>query len=103
MELSPQKVAGKSPTKGKVTVFHFGSARLKTSVAHVDWARNIGLGQLAMKRITVQLVKPGVKLRGSRSKPLFRADPADPRQLIRVLDGKEERGVFVNGVFQVRP
>jgi len=94
---------GPGKRSGKVAVFQFGSAKLKAPTSHEDWARNIDLGQAAMKKIKFQLVKPGVRSRSSKSTPLFRADPANPRQLIRILDGKEERGVFVNGVFQVRP
>jgi hypothetical protein len=87
----------------KRAVFQFGSATLKAPASHEDWARNIGLGQAAMKKIKTQLIRPGVKLRASKSTPLFRTDPANPRQLIRVVDGREERGVFEGGVFKVLP
>jgi hypothetical protein len=93
---------GSGKRSGKVAVFQFGSAKLKAPTSHEDWARNIGLGQAAMKKIKTQLVKPGLRSRPSKSTPMFRADPANPRQLIRILDGQEDRGVFVNGVFQVR-
>ena len=55
-----------------------------------------------MEKVEASLRRPGVKLRIGKSTPIFRADPTDPTQLVRVLDGKEERGVFVDGVFQVR-
>jgi hypothetical protein len=88
--------------KSRVTVYSFGSVSLKAPARSTDGAHNIGLGQAAMKKIQGQLARPGVKLRVSKATPLFRADPSNPRQLIRVLDGREERGVFENGVFKVR-
>jgi len=54
-----------------------------------------------VEKVEASVRKPGVKLRIGKSTPNFRADPTDPTQLMRVLDGKEERGVFVDGVFQV--
>ena len=91
-----------SAGRAKVKTFQFGTARLTVSVAaQGDWAHNVDLGQSALKKIKSRLVKPGVKLRGMKSAPLFHADPSNPRQLIRELNGKRERGVFENGVFKV--
>lgn len=86
----------------KTTVFSYGSAILKTDGSHIDWARNVDLGQLAMKKLKTRLTKPGVKVNHAKSAPLFRADPTQPGRLIRVLNGKEERGAFVDGVFKVQ-
>lgn len=95
-------VASQGKAKGKVAYFTFGSATLKASEDPEEWRRNIDLGRQAMKKLKTKLIKPGVKLRTSKSAPLFRTDPSNPRQLIRVLEGKEERGVFEGGVFKVR-
>ena len=83
-------------------VYTFGSARQKAPAKSADAPRSIGLGQAAMKKLKTRLMKPGVKLRTSKSTPLFRADPANPRQVIRMLNGREDSGVFEEGVFKVR-
>ncbi len=95
------KQNGPKKTKAKKAVFSYGSASLKTTSAPDDWARNVDLGRLAMKKLKSRLIKPGVKVSYAKSTPLFRADPAQPGRLIRTLDGKEERGAFVDGVFKV--
>ena len=88
--------------RSKATI-QFGSAALKATVRPEEWAGNLELSHQAMEKVEASLRKPGVKLRGlGKSTPLFRADPADPARLVRTVDGKEERGVFVDGVFQVR-
>jgi hypothetical protein len=95
-------VAPEGRRKGRVAVFSFGSATVKVPVRDEEWADNIALSQVAMKKLAKTLLKPGVKLRTSKDVPLFRSDPDQPGQLIRVLDGKEERGVFVDGQFKIR-
>ena len=88
--------------RAKVKTYQFGSATLTVGIsAQSEWAHNVDLGQSALKKIKSRLVKPGVKLRGSKSAPRFHADPSNPRQLIRELNGKRERGVFENGEFKV--
>ncbi len=79
--------------RAKVTTYQFGSAKLTVGgSAQNDWAHNIDLGQAALNNLKSVLVKPCVKLRGPKSAPLFHADPSNPRQLIRVLNGKRETG-----------
>ena len=91
-----------STGRSRVKTYQFGTAKLTvSSTADADWARNVDLGQSALKKIKRRLVKPGVKLRGAKSAPLFHADPSNPRQLIRELNGKRDRGVFENGVFKI--
>jgi len=92
----------KTARRARTATLQFGSASLKVGTGgHDDWSRNVDLGQAALKKMKLRLVKPGVKLRNSRSAPLFHADPADPGRLIRELNGKKERGVFERGVFKV--
>jgi len=65
-------VSAQSSGKGsrkRTAVFQFGSATLKAPASHEDWERNIGLGQAAMKKMKTELLKPGVKLRTSKSTP----------------------------------
>lgn len=47
----------------------------------------------------VLLALPGVKIRPQRDVPLFHVDPDDPAKLIRILNGKVERGNFCDGRF----
>jgi hypothetical protein len=101
-KVSPPKASLKPLRKPRVATFRFGGFTVKTRARDEEWAHNIGLGQEAMQKIQAALVKPGVKLRTPKATPLFRADPDRPGQLIRVLDGKEERGIIVDGVFKIR-
>lgn len=93
---------GNSAAKANLRTLSFGSATLTTGrLDEAELARNIDLSQAAMKKLMARLVRPGVKLRVSQSTPLFHADPTNPKQLIRTLNGKRERGVFEGGAFKV--
>ncbi|MBI4814766.1 MAG: hypothetical protein HY791_00830 [Deltaproteobacteria bacterium] len=65
--------------------------------------RNIAAGRSALERVKERILKPGVRIRTAKGVPLFHADPKNPGKLVRVLDGRRERGSFVNGEFQVHP
>ena len=85
--------------KQTVTI-RYGSSTVTAVVDPEKWAHNIRRGQEAMAGLAEALVKlPGVKLPFPKSVPLFRADPDNPSQVIRLLNDKEERGIFVDGVF----
>lgn len=62
---------------------------------------NVAEGQNALNRARERLFKPGVHLNVRRSVPLFSADPSDPEFLIRELNGKTQRGKFIDGQFAV--
>ena len=94
-------VASDSPRRGRLVTFSFGSATLRVPAREEEWAQNVAKSRVATKQLTENLVKPGVKLHTRKTTPLFRADPAKPGQIIRVLDGKEERGVFEGGTFKI--
>lgn len=96
------KRSGPTKARSKKAVFSYGSASLKTTSSPEEWARNVDLGRVAMKNLKAKLIKPGVRVSHAKSVPLFRADPAQPGRLIRTLNGKDERGAFVDGVFKVQ-
>lgn len=82
-------------------MLQFGSVSMKVKVAEFDErARNVDLGQAALKKMKPKLIKPGVKLRTRKDVPLFFADPADPRRIVRELNGERETGVFEKGKFK---
>lgn len=64
--------------------------------------RNVMEGRRAMDRLAEQLVRPGVDLVVAGDIPLYHADPARPGRLIRVMNGREDHGVFRNGVFHTQ-
>ena len=57
-------------------------------------------GNSALERVTVRLVRSGVKLRVSKGVPLFHAHPTLTGQLVREIDGQSDYGTFVNGAFR---
>lgn len=88
-------------TRKTVTV-KFGSVTVKADApSDEEVARNIAKGQEAFTRGLKALLKPGIKIRPKKGVPLFHADPDNPERLIRVLDGKREKGYFVGRDFQV--
>lgn len=92
---------GAAKARGAGKTLHYGAVTLKVGLASAEErARNVELGQLALKKIKSRLIKPGVKMRPRRGVPLFFADPTNPSRVVRELDGKREVGVFDNGVFK---
>lgn len=73
------------------------------SVAEIDAvveARNIKQGQLALKRASKALAKPGVVLVRKPGVPYFHADPKNPNRMVRELDGQTTVGIFVGSKFK---
>lgn len=88
-------------TRKTVTV-KFGSVTVKADApSEEEVARNIAKGEEAFARGLRRLIKPGVKIRSKKGVPLFQADPENPERLIRVLDGRREKGYFVGRDFHV--
>ena len=79
----------------------FGSVTVRAErVVKAERARNVDLGQSALKDIAASLAKPGVKVsKKSKTIPLFHADPSNPKRGGRVIDGVQETGVLENGQF----
>jgi hypothetical protein len=63
-------------------------------------AFNVKAGQIALERARTKILKPGVTITVHKGVPLYSADPDHPGMLIRKLDGKVQRGRFVDGKFK---
>ncbi len=63
-------------------------------------ASNVAAGQKALERARTKILKPGVTITLHKGVPLYSADPDHPGTLIRKLDGKVQRGRFVDGKFK---
>ena len=87
---------------GKTATLQFGSVSMKVKLgSDHERATNVGLGQAALRKMKRKLTKPGVRLPTKPGVPLFFADPANPRRIVRELDGRRETGFFENGEFKV--
>jgi hypothetical protein len=64
---------------------------------------NVRAGQEVMARAIQRLSSPGVRFQKKRGVASYRADPKNPRQVIRELMGKTETGVFEDGEFKAIP
>jgi len=62
--------------------------------------RNVLAGQKALLRAKDAFLAPGVNIHAEKDVPLFSVDPANPTIVVRKLNGKKERGVLKNGVFE---
>ncbi len=86
---------------GKTRNVTFGSVTVRAVVPEkAEVARNVATGQHALERVRQKIIKPGVRVVSRRNVPFYHVDPDQPDQVIRKLDGKIERGRFVNGEFQ---
>ena len=86
--------------KGRASTLTFGSVQAKTYGADPNvFEANVASGQEALKRAKTAFVKTGVSLRHGKKVPTFFVDAHDPTILIRRLEGREERGRFVDGKF----
>lgn len=87
--------------KAKARTTHFGSVTVtgpspsKAMVRH-----NVKASTQALERVTARLAKAGVRLRAKKDVPFYSLDSDNPDVMIRKLNGKIERGSFVNGVFK---
>ena len=71
-----------------------------SGVSKNEVLRNIRAGQCALARAKSVIIKPGVRIKAGKGVPLFHVDPDRPNQLVRVIDGKRECGVFEAGKFK---
>ncbi len=88
-----KKVKTRKTRFGSVTVT--APAPSKAMVQH-----NVKVSTQALERVTGRLAKPGVRLHVKKGVPLYSLDSDNPDVMIRKLNGKVERGNFVDGVFK---
>jgi hypothetical protein len=62
--------------------------------------RHIEASTHALERVTERLAKAGVRLYAKKDVPLYSLDSDHPDVMIRKLNGKVERGSFIDGVFK---
>ena len=80
----------------------FGSVVVSTiGPKQTEMRRNVNSGQLALARATTRIVRAGVSIPEVSSVPLYHADPKESGRLIRELNGKLSRGMFVGGKFRI--
>ena len=80
----------------------FGSVTLEVGPqGNAERAGNVQSGQEALRKITDGFVANGFAIRTPAAAPLYHADPANPDRLIRLWDGRQEFGIFEDGVFKV--
>lgn len=78
---------------GSVTVI--APAPSKAVVQH-----NVKASTQALERVTGRLAKGGVRLYAKKDVPHYSLDSDNPDVMIRKLNGKVERGSFVDGAFK---
>lgn len=91
------------PGSGKVRSrkIRFGSVTVtapEPSKAMVQ--RNVTASTKALERATSRLAKAGVRLHAKKDVPFYSLDSDNPDVMIRKLNGRTERGTFINGVFK---
>lgn len=64
-------------------------------------AANVVRSSEALERVAKKLLKPGFSSRQRQDVPRFSIDEADTKVFIRQLNGRTDRGRFVNGRFEV--
>lgn len=92
----------KTKAKKAPKTIRFGSVTVPVvKLTSAEIKRNVLAGQRALARVTKRLKTPGVELNLPPDVPSYHADSNNLGRIIRVLNGKEESGVLVNGKFQV--
>lgn len=54
----------------------------------------------AVDRLSKRLVQPGVQIKRAKGVPTYTANPRNPAEVVRKLNGRTEVGTFVNGKFK---
>lgn len=97
----PALRSGPSRARGGVNRVKFGNVVVTTSRPESSVvAANIVRSSEALERIAKKLVNPGFSVRPRQDVPRFSVDEADPKLFVRQLNGRTERGRFVDGRFE---
>lgn len=96
-----QFVEVRSDRKGRSAVI-FGSVKILGSKPDRATVKiNVDRSTQALARATRKLTNPGVVIREKKGVPQFSVVEDETGLFVRKLDGKTDRGRFVNGQFQV--
>ena len=104
--VSSQLVHEKSPKDNskigkKIVSAMYGAVTIRVEEPNnSQLKRNIRTGQIALSRAKDAFINKGVKLKTKQGVAIYQADPSDSRILIRNIDGKKEKGIFVNSSFK---
>ena len=79
----------------------FGAVSVVVSVPTDDIVkRGVRASAKAVERLSKRLVKPGVSIKREKGIPTYTANPRNPTQVVRRLNGRTQVGKFVNGKFK---
>ena len=93
--------SSEKPGPVKSSPITFGSVTIDVVRATgAERERNIAEGVAALRRGAKALITPGVVLDLPPSAPRYHSDPEVAGRLVRVMNGKETVGTFVNGKFK---
>ena len=108
-ESASRKRAAAGASSVTVRVAAASSSRVKFGCVTVSGAKpdpdtvreNVERSRAALERVAHVLTKPGIRIRPKKDVPLYSASEDEPGIFIRKLNGRLERGRFVNGSFKV--
>jgi hypothetical protein len=97
------RIMGTEPQQEATVTVKVGGVEITAPAPDAETvAANLDKSRKAMEGLVQAFVRPGIRLYPRKGVPLYSADPDDPSYIIRKLDGLTDRGVFVNGVFEVK-
>jgi hypothetical protein len=85
---------------GKVEVTFGHVSVFVTSPTDAAVKQGVKASAKVIRGLGRRIVTPGVTIRHGADVPLFTADPGDPQRVVRQLNGKSEKGRFINGKFK---
>lgn len=86
--------------RGDPRTVKFGSVKIKVSdPANSHVGGNVKWQSDKFDRAIKGIAKPGVRIEFRNGIPRYKADPSNPKLLLRTLDGKTERGSMRGGKF----
>lgn len=88
-------------SKNTVSV-KFGAVSVRVSLPTDEVVRSgVRASAKAVDRLSKRLVQPGVSIKREKDVPTYTANPRNPTQVVRHLNGQSEVGEFVRGKFKV--
>ena len=62
---------------------------------------NVKRGQSVLESVAERIETPGVYVPSRKNVPLFHLEDDNPGQVVRLLNGKTDRGFFYDGEFKI--